>query len=150
MTITNRTITLLLVEDNPHDVVLFRRVLGKLQLPLALQVVGDGDTAVSYLGGASVYADRQDYPLPAAILLDLKLPRRDGFEVLQWIRCQPGIRRLPVVVFTSSEAPLDVDRAYDLGANSYLVKPVGLPALQALVQTLASYWLGHNAPPSIV
>ncbi|GAB4213240.1 MAG: response regulator [Roseiflexaceae bacterium] len=150
MTISSHPTTLLLVEDNPHDVVLFRRALSKLQLAFALQVVGDGDAAVRYLGGEAGYADRQTYPLPVAILLDLKLPRRDGFEVLQWIRRQPGIRRLPVVVFTSSQTSFDIDRAYDLGASSYLVKPIGLPALQDLVRTLVSYWLGLNAPPSVV
>jgi CheY-like chemotaxis protein len=140
--------TLLMVEDSQADVLLFRRALHKANLSNPLHVVGDGDAAVSYLGGQGAYADRQQFPLPAAVLLDLKLPRRSGLEVLAWIRLQPALRRLPVVMFTSSDSSSDIDHAYDLGANSYLIKPVSFEALQGLVRLLVPYWLEKNEPPA--
>src|SRR5207249_5534648 len=104
----------------------------------------DGDEAVEYLGGTGRYQDRTRYPLPALVLLDLKLPRKNGIEVLHWLRQQPALRRLPVVVLTSSKEPNDVNRAYDQGANSYLVKPLGFDALLNLVRSLNVYWLSLN------
>src|SRR5581483_1794343 len=101
-----------------------RRAFAKANVPNPLIIVGDGDAAIAYLAGVDGYADRTRFPLPALVLLDLKLPRRSGLEVLEWIRKQPGVRRIPVVVLTSSRQRPDVDCAYDLGANSYLVKPV--------------------------
>ncbi len=141
--------TILLVEDNLNDVLLMRRAFAKAQLPNPVEVVGDGDTAVAYLAGENQYADRRRYPLPVVLLLDLKLPRRSGFEVLEWLRRQPGLRRLPVVVLTSSQEMADVNRAFDLGANSYLVKPVAPAALLDLVKTLGLYWLDYNQQPHI-
>ena len=142
--------TVLLVEDDPDDVLLVQRAFRKLggqAVPLSL--VGDGEQAVAYLAGQGAYADRASHPLPALLLLDLKLPRRSGFEVLEWLRAQPGLRRLPVVVLTGSREMTDVDRALDLGANSYLVKPVGFDALLEIVRLLDLYWLTHNEKPTL-
>ena len=139
--------TILLVEDNATDALMVQRAFKKAHLVNPIQVVDDGDKAVAYLGGAGIYADREKYPLPVLLLLDLKLPRRSGLEVLEWLRQQPGLRRLPVVVLTSSKEGTDVNRAYDLGANSYLVKPVDFDPLLEMVRTLGMYWVVMNEKP---
>ncbi len=141
--------TLLLVEDDANDVMLFRRAKDKSNLANPLQVVEDGEAAVAYLSGQGQYADRNRYPLPALMLLDLKLPRKSGLEVLAWLREQPGLLRLPVVVLTSSKESVDVGQAYDLGANSYLVKPVAFDKLLEMVTALGLYWLILNEKPDI-
>jgi len=128
---------ILLVEDDPDSVTLLQRAFRKAGLTNALQVVEDGEQAVRYLSGQEPYADPERHPLPVLVLLDLKLPRKSGFEVLAWLRREPDLRHLPVVVLTSSREPSDIKRAYDLGANSYLVKPVAVDALVDAVNTLA-------------
>lgn len=140
---------ILLVEDNPDDVLLIQRAFRKLGAVNPLRVVSDGEQAVAYLAGEGPYADRDAHPLPSLLLLDLKLPRRSGFEVLEWLRGRPGLRRLPVVVLTSSRESQDVGRAADLGANSYLVKPVQFDALQEMVRTLRLYWIQLNERPEL-
>jgi CheY-like chemotaxis protein len=141
--------TILIVEDNPTDAMLIRRAFAKLNIANPVQVVADGDRAVDYLSGRDGYADRTQFPLPALILLDLKLPRRSGLEVLEWLRSQDGLRRLPVVMLTSSRQSQDVNRAYDLGANSYLVKPVEFDSLQEMLGTINTYWIDWNEQPDI-
>jgi CheY-like chemotaxis protein len=134
----------LLVEDDANDVFLMQRAFKKAGIPNPIYVAGDGEDAVSYLAGHGEFADRSRHPMPLLVLLDLKLPRKNGIEVLEWIRKQHPLRRLPVVVLTSSREPRDVDRAYDAGANSYLVKPLGFESLLDLVHSLNAYWLVHN------
>jgi CheY-like chemotaxis protein len=141
--------TILIVEDNATDVMLIRRAFAKLNIANPVQIVGDGDRAVDYLSGKDAYGDRAQFPLPAFVLLDLKLPRRSGLEVLAWLRAQDGLRRLPVVMLTSSRQSQDVDRAYELGANSYLVKPVEFDDLQELLGTINTYWITYNEKPHI-
>jgi CheY-like chemotaxis protein len=109
--------------------------------------VRDGEEAVAYMSGTGPYANREEYPLPDLVLLDLKMPKCDGFEVLQWLRQQPGFRTIPVVVLTSSEQVRDVNRAYELGANSFLVKPFDFTNLVSLSETLKAYWLNLNKGP---
>jgi CheY-like chemotaxis protein len=140
---------ILLVEDDINDAFLFERAFGKAQSAAALRIVRDGEKVVDYLTGKGEYGDRTRYPFPALILLDLKLPRRGGLEVLAWIRQHERFRRLPVVILTSSKQSFDIERAYDLGANSYIVKPMGVEELIQLVQVLNHYWLGLNQHPSI-
>jgi CheY-like chemotaxis protein len=140
---------ILMVEDDPYDAKLIRRALRKAEILHPVLHVADGDAAVGYLAGKSPYEDRSQYPLPDLVLLDLKLPRRNGFELLQWLRAQPGLRRVPVVVLTSSSETTDVNRAYDLGANSYLVKPVGTDALVDLLKKIEIYWLMANTRPEL-
>lgn len=140
---------ILLAEDNSTDALMVRRAFTKASLRGTLEVADDGDKAVAYLSGQGPFADRARYPLPVLLLLDLKLPRRSGLEVLAWLRQQPGLRRLPVVVLTSSEESADINRAYDLGANSYLVKPVGFDALLEMVKGLGLYWLVMNEGPEV-
>ncbi len=141
--------TILLVEDDPNDVILIRRGFAKANLANPLEVVGDGEAAVAYLAGAEPYVDRQRHPVPVLVLLDLKLPRRSGLEVLEWMRSRPDLRRLPVVVLTSSREGNDINRAYDLGVNSYLIKPVGFDALLEMVKALNLYWMILNQPPEV-
>lgn len=140
---------ILLVEDDPNDVLLLQRAFRKANLANPVHVIADGDQAVAYLAGEGAYADRARHPLPVLVLLDLKLPRRSGHEVLEWVRAQPGLRRLRVVVLTSSERTADVDRAFDLGANAYLVKPVDLERLVEMVRTIDAFWLILSESPGL-
>ncbi len=139
---------ILLAEDDPNDVLLLQRAFQKAGLEDALKVVSNGEQAIDYLAGRGVYADRVRYPFPYLLLLDLKMPGTDGFEVLDWLRGQPNLRRLLVVVLTSSNLQADIDRAYELGANSYLVKPVGLAEMVNLVQRFEAYWSEINRTPT--
>lgn len=141
--------TVLLVEDNPKDVFLIKRALQKAETTIALQVVGDGDAAVQYLAAEAAYSDRNVYPLPALVLLDLKLPRRSGAEVLAWIRQNPDLKRLPVVVLTSSREYADVNRIYDLGANAYMVKPPTFDQLVEIIKALNIHWMIYNERPQL-
>ena len=140
---------ILVVEDNPDDVLLLERAFRKANLLNPVHVVSDGQAAIDYLSGVAPYGDRAKYPIPALVLLDLKLPKRTGHEVLEWIRAHPGLRRLPVAVLTTSRESPDVNRAYDLGANSYLAKPVDFDALLNLVKTLQLYWMILNERPDV-
>lgn len=145
----NELSTILLVEDDSDDAELIAYAFGKAAIANPLAAVADGDAAVDYVGGAAAYADRMRHPLPGLILLDLKLPRRSGFEVLSFIRGQEATRHTPVVVLTSSNQQDDIRRAYELGANSYLVKPIGHDALIEMVRSLKAYWikLNHGVSP---
>jgi CheY-like chemotaxis protein len=147
--VDRRAGTVLLVEDDPNDVALTERAFERAGFTNPLQIVGDGEQAIAYLSGEARYADRARYPLPMLVLLDLKLPRRSGFDVLAWIRGAPTVRRVPVIVLTSSQQSPDINRAYDVGANSYLVKPVAFEQLLSLVQTLGFYWITTNHGPAI-
>ncbi|HFB83474.1 MAG TPA: response regulator [Thermodesulfatator sp.] len=140
---------ILLVEDDPNDVILIKRAFDRARIANPIQVAQDGEEAIAYLAGSEPYHDRSLYPLPMLVLLDLKMPRKSGFDVLAWIRAQEGLRRLPVVVLTSSKDTPDINRAYDLGANSYLVKPVAFEALIEMVKTLGLYWLILNQKPTL-
>jgi len=132
----------LLVEDSNDDADLIRHAWGRAGIRNALERAEDGEKACVRLGDAAL-------PPPALVLLDLKLPRRSGHEVLGWIRGHgdEAVRRFPVVVLTSSDQEEDLRQAYDLGANSYLVKPVRSQALLDLVRQLDSYWLVLNRLP---
>lgn len=140
----NEASTILLVEDNPDDAELIRYAFGKAGIPNPLVVATDGDDAVNYIGGTHAYADRARHPQPALILLDLKLPRRSGFEVLDFIRTQTTTKHTPVVILTSSNQREDVERAYKGGANSYLVKPVSRDGLLDMVKSIEAYWIKFN------
>ncbi|MDB6122098.1 MAG: response regulator [Pedosphaera sp.] len=139
--------TLLLVEDSEDDIFLMKRAFDRANFPCSVQIVDDGDKAIDYLSGSGIYADRFTYPLPALLLLDIKLPRRNGLEILQWIRSQPSLKGLPVVMLTNSNEPEDIDHAYALGANSYLVKPINYEQLEQTLPRLMEYWLTANVSP---
>lgn len=135
------TRTVLLVEDSEDDIFFMRLAWEKAGVSNPLQVVQDGQQALDYLAGAGKYADRQQYPLPCLVLLDWKLPYLMGVEVLKWIRQQPALKTLPVLVLTSSVQTTDIDRAYRLGANAYLEKPSDGNKLLDLVKLIKGFWL---------
>lgn len=141
--------TILLVEDNPRDVLLIQRAFRKANVAIPLQVVEDGEVAIRYLSGEEPYTDRDRYPLPLLILLDLKLPRKSGAEVLAWLRQQPALKRLPVVVLTSSKEYADINHIYDLGGNAYMVKPVAFDNLVEIVKALNLHWIILNEKPQV-
>jgi CheY-like chemotaxis protein len=132
--------TILVAEDNEDDIFALKRAFKKAQLGNPLQVVNDGQAAVDYLSGAGEYADRQRFPLPLLMFLDLKMPYLNGFEVLSWIRERPDLESLPVVVLTSSDENRDHQRAYSLGARSYLVKPPDPDEIKRLIESLEPLW----------
>lgn len=138
--------TVLLCEDDPDDVLLTQIAFEKARLANPLQIVRDGEEAIAYLRGEGRFANRTSFPFPILLLLDLKLPKLDGFYVLEWLREHPESRRLPVAIMTSSDHDPDISRAYELGAHSYLIKPPNAEALLALVQRLHAYWLILNDP----
>ena len=142
MTTTNRI--LLLVEDNEDDVFLMQRALKGACVTNPLFVVEDGQQAVDYLGGTGEFADRDEYPLPGVVFLDLKLPFMSGHDVLAWIRRQKQLESLVVIVLTSSNEASDLSRCYSLGANSYLVKPPTPEQLEELAKAFKWYWLEYN------
>jgi len=133
--------TILLAEDREDDIILIQRAfkVGGIRYPL--MVVRDGEEAIGYLSGVGRYADRELYPLPALLLLDLTLPLMDGFEVLRWIREQPHLNELLVVVLTASDRIRDVNQAYRLGAYSFLVKSEDFKDAVLFSQAISDYWL---------
>jgi DNA-binding response OmpR family regulator len=139
--------SMLLVEDDPDDVALFRRALTKAGISVDLQLAEDGDSAIQLLQSKSESSENS--PLPWILLLDLKMPRKSGWEVLKWIRRHPALHRMPVVIFTSSKERSDILRSYELGANSYLVKPVGFDQLKEMVRSMHHYWMDLNEEPEI-
>jgi CheY-like chemotaxis protein len=138
---------ILLVEDNPSDVGLTRRALSKSHVANELVVAEDGQEALDYVFGAGAHAGRDVTELPTLVLLDLKLPKVSGLEVLRRIRADERTRRLPVVVLTNSKEEQDVAVCYDLGVNSYIRKPVDFAQFAQAVQHLGLYWLVLNEPP---
>jgi CheY-like chemotaxis protein len=136
---------ILVVEDDSNDVLLIRRRLSSSGIPNPRHFVESGEEAINYLTGAGHYADRKKYPLPALVLLDLKLPGIDGFQVLKWIRASSNFRNLRVVVLTSSKEIRDVNQAYRLGANSFLVKPLEFENVSALFATIGTQLWKSNS-----
>ena len=138
--------TILLVEDDANDVFFLKRAMKLAGMLNPVEVASDGRKAIHYLGGTGEYSDRAQFPLPCLVLLDLKLPHVMGLDVLKWIREQPELRTVIVVVFTASNLPPDISKAYFLGANSYLVKPSEPDGLVETVRLIREYWLDLNQP----
>jgi CheY-like chemotaxis protein len=141
------TDTILLIEDSEDDVFFMERALKLAGGKTSLKVAKDGQMAVDYLGGAREYADRKEYPLPSLVLLDLKLPKVPGLEVLRWIRSKPELQTMPVIILTSSGERADLERGYRLGANSFMVKPSEADDLLGLAKCLSDYWFKYNVLP---
>ena len=139
-------LTVLHIDDDPNDGELFQAAVRRASVDFLVQHVTDGEQAMAYLTGRGIYANRNLYPLPALVLLDLKMPRATGFDVLCWIRNHPEIGNLPIVVFSGSELQDDIQQAYSGGADSYLVKPIGFGALVDLVKTINDSWLVGRLP----
>jgi CheY-like chemotaxis protein len=140
-------ITILYVEDEETDIMLLQHVFTRVGITNLLKTVKDGKEAKEYLAGNAPYGDRRQHPLPGLLLLDLNLPYWSGLEVLGWIRQQARLKWLPVVIFTSSRRPDDIVKAYEGGANGYLVKPNSLADLTTMVQSLRDFWLLQNQLP---
>ncbi|MCR5876327.1 response regulator [Phenylobacterium sp. J426] len=137
---------ILLVEDNPRDLELTLAALAKCQLANEIVVARDGAEALDYLNGRNAYADRQPGD-PAVVLLDLKLPKVDGLEVLEQVKTNPVQRQIPVVMLTSSREERDLLRSYELGVNAFVVKPVDFNAFFEAIQDLGMFWAILNEPP---
>jgi CheY-like chemotaxis protein len=138
--------TILIAEDSDLDTILLIRAFVRAGISAHYHIVKDGQETVDYLSGEGNFEDRAKHPVPGVLLLDLKMPRMNGFDVLEWVRAHPRLRRLPVVVLTSSDEPKDINRAYDLGANSYVLKPSKYETLQSLASELEKYWCSINVP----
>src|SRR5260370_4135363 len=132
------------VEDNPNDVLLLKRAFSKGGPELPLRFVRNGQEALDYLNGVDRFADRNLYPLPTLLVLDLKLPGIDGFDIIKWVRNEARFRDMRIVVLSSSNEPSDISRAHDLGANAYHVKPNDPNALVGMVEGLKTYWVDIN------
>jgi CheY-like chemotaxis protein len=139
----------LLVEDNDNDALLLRRAFIKARVLNPLHVAKNGEEAIAYLSGTGKYANRVEFPLPSLVLLDLKMPGLDGFDVLRWIRQEPDLRALRVVVLTSSDEIRDINLAYQLGANSFLVKPADFERFVEISQALNGYWIWLDKSPEV-
>jgi CheY-like chemotaxis protein len=138
--------TILQVEDDPNDVFLFQHAMKKVEGPHPIQVACDGQEAIDYLQGAGKFADRERFPFPSLVLLDLKLPHIMGLDVLRWIREQSW-ESLPVVMLTASAEEADIAAAYGLGANGFLTKPSQAGKLEDIVRSIKHFWLTHNTLP---
>lgn len=141
---TSAAHSVLHVDDDPGDALLMQQACRKGAVTFQLQSVSDGEMAIDYLCGAGEYTDRERFPLPSLMLLDLKMPRKTGFDVLDWTRGQEKFKCLPVIILTASCQEEDIKRAYVLGANSYLVKPVSIHSLTEMIKQVDSYWLRLN------
>ena len=149
MQITPSYDVILLAEDNEDHALLTRRAFKQAGLVNPLFVVQDGEETIAYLNGDGRFANRSEYPLPTLLLLDLKMPKRNGFEVLEWLRGQPSLAALRVVVLTTSDQIHDVNRAYQLGANSFLTKPVDFRDFVQLSSAIKGYWLWMSRAPEL-
>jgi CheY-like chemotaxis protein len=136
-----KKVSILVVDDNKDDVFLLRYAFKKAGLDPSLIHVGDGEEAVNYLAGQKCYTDRSRYPLPILILLDVKMPKLGGFDVLEWLLTRQDLKELPVVMFSSSFQTEDVEKAKALGAADYLTKPTGVEGFDEIIQTIANKWL---------
>jgi len=139
--------TILLVDDSENDIFLMRAAFKKAEFNISLQEAHNGEEAIAYLKGEGIYSDRNKYPLPSVMLLDLNMPMKNGFDVLSWVRTQPAFKRLSIIILTASSRPEDVERAFDLGANSYLVKPRDLETLAAMIRCLRDWIQINHFPP---
>jgi CheY-like chemotaxis protein len=137
---------ILAAEDEASERLILEAAFERAKLPCPLVIVRDGEEAVDYLSGKGRYADRSAHPLPALVVLDLKMPRMNGFDVLTWLTTQPDLKKLPVVVLSSSAHESDVEKSRQLGALEYFVKPHSLGGLIDIVHQMQSRWLTVSPP----
>jgi CheY-like chemotaxis protein len=140
---------ILVVEDNDDHVFLLRHAFEKAGISNPVKVAGNGEDAIAYLAGTGRYSERKGFPLPSMVLMDLKLPGISGFDVLKWIRQQPGLKTLRVAMLTSSDLTQEINQAYELGANMFLTKPVDLDKLVEMMKVLHAHWLKHAHAPEV-
>jgi CheY-like chemotaxis protein len=139
----------LVAEDDENDVFFLQRAFQQAKIENPLYVVRDGQEAIDYLSGAGNFSDRNLHPLPYLFLLDLKMPRKTGLDVLVWLQEHPELRCLPVVVLSSSAQVRDIEKAYDLGANAFIVKPASLKKRVELAKLIGGFWLEYNEAPIV-
>ena len=139
--------TILLVDDSEMDLMLMRAAFKRAKCNTPLQEVRNGEEALAYLKGEGTYSDRSKFPLPTIMLLDLNMPKMNGFDVLAWVRAQPVLKRLAIIILTASMRAEDVERAFDLGATSFLVKPSTLEALSSMMRCLCDWIQINQFPP---
>ena len=142
----NKAITILLIEDDENDVTLVEIALKGSQIPVILKSVGDGLEGLNYLNGTGQFADRTRFPIPNIIILDLKMPRMSGMEFLSYVKDHPELRIIPTIVMSASKLDADVFRAYQLGANSFMVKPNDLATLTQMVKAIQEFWSMSEKP----
>jgi CheY-like chemotaxis protein len=135
----------LYAEDEENDAFFLKRAFKQAQVPNPLVVVPDGQAAIDYFSGAGIFTERSQYPIPELVILDLKMPKLSGLEVLHWIRQDASLASLPVVILSSSTQDDDMHRAYSHGANAYLIKPSDPEALQVMVKSIHGFWLNRIA-----
>lgn len=135
-----RKLKLLIAEDSPGDAFLLNRAIENTRMLAVPRFVSDGEEAIDYLAGRNGFSNRELHPMPTLIILDIKMPRKTGFEVLYWLRGQGGLRNTPVVMLSSSDRCEDVEKAYSLGVNAYMVKPCGSKRLEEMVRVIDIYW----------
>ena len=144
--------TVLLAEDNEDDVFFMKRAAKAAAIFNPIHVAADGRAAIEYLSGENGHGDRGKYPLPFLVFLDLKMPHKSGLEVLEWIRAQPHLQTMLVLILTTSREEMDVQRAYRLGVNAYLVKPPNAAQLTDLMKLVRTFWIENPqlaiSPPS--
>jgi len=138
--------TILAAEDDEDYAFFIGRALENMNITRPLRVLGDGEQVINYLAGEGKYADRRTFPFPDILLTDLKMPRVNGLEVLAWLQENEGSALIPTIVLSSSSDPGDVRRAYELGANAYLVKPADFSVLETMLQSTCRFWLQAAAP----
>ena len=148
--IMNRELAILCVEDDENDVWMMLRVFKKLGLSSPVHVCRDGEEARAYIQGSGTYGDRARFQFPNLIISDLKMPKMGGFEMLEWLRTETPYAALPVIVLTSSKEEADIHRAYQLGANSYAVKPRDLTGLENFIKATVEYWVWCESPQPVV
>jgi CheY-like chemotaxis protein len=139
-------LVILAAEDDPNDLELLRHVVAENGVAVNFQSADDGEQLIHYLRGEGTFADRDRHPIPDIVVLDLKMPRMNGFEVLQWLRQEPGLARIPTIVLSGSGLESDIEEAYRLGANTYFTKPGQLAELRKIIGSLIDYWRRSQRP----
>ena len=137
---------ILVAEDDENDVALLRRAISKVVHSHKIQVVSDGEQAIDYLRGEGVYSDRESFPFPNILILDIKMPRKSGLEVLEWLNQHPQCGIIPSVIFSSSDQPQDISRAYNNRANAYFIKPLSFNEWVELMEVIFGYWCRSHVP----
>lgn len=143
----DRNLLILVAEDSDDDATLLKRAFSKNGINNPVHVCTDGNDAISYLQGTGKYCDRSTFPFPSVIITDLKMPIRDGFDILQWLQDHPECHVIPVIILSASAEERDVRRAYQLGANAYMQKPGSFHDLELLMKSLFEFWAACVKPP---
>jgi CheY-like chemotaxis protein len=143
----SRTPPILIAEDNADDAFLLKRTIEKFCNKAPIQIVGDGEEALRYLAAEGEYADRDRYPFPSVVITDIKMPKKDGFEVLAWLKHHPECNVIPIIIWSSSALDSDVLRAYKMGANCYFQKPRALNDWDKTVELIVNFWETAKKPP---